>query len=696
MDNSENLGKYLQIFGQDIRLRILKILRDSGGSISFGNIKRAQQKSKDDTANISYHLNILKDSHYISSTEDGYILTQLGEKILEKLIDIGDIINDEKKTIKIRTSNYTFEPFDITKITEYLIIEAKMPEKLAKTIADEVKLKLSHSKVDYLTTPLIREVINGILVEKGYEDFRHKLTRLGLPPFEIRSLLNSQKFPDPNSFIKQLGNETSEQFLLLNILPRDLADLYLCGQISLLHIDTWALRPLSIQLSLPYLLEKTNYDIKKQVSKNKLNKIVFETIDFLKEIKRFFSEDVLLYRFTDIVPLLISKLNGENTEDFIYLLLKSLVQLNSSFSAGKSQITLDFSHQTSKLNNYDPSLINKFEQIVFSHLLSEEFNSNIHLNPLILYDSIELNSQNLQNSIIGQNIDNLSSINLLFYKNRNSDPLNNQLISIRNNYESHPDRHGTPILDKILINLPKIAVQSNQNDSIFLDLIDSTVISIFRLFDIKQNLIEKNLKKFHAWNYFKQDLFEKSKDLFKSESIKAISFFGLNEAILYHCGVEIDRIEQSRLFAKKVLTTIASKINEINQEKNENFVFCQPHFDSYLINRWNWENDNFFKKMKFFTTELVRPETQIEYSKQVSLFKEFQQIVGGGSLFKVNVHEQQNREDILEKVKHLLSSEIQFFCVASKENRYYNNFSNENGYLTRPDALYLNSKYFKE
>ena len=76
----------------------------------------------------------------------------------------------------------------------------------------------------------MREYINGILLEEGLEEFRHKLTRLGVPPYDTNKFFNDKSY-NPNQFIKKLGSEVSKQFLLLNLLPNDLADLYLSKKI---------------------------------------------------------------------------------------------------------------------------------------------------------------------------------------------------------------------------------------------------------------------------------------------------------------------------------------------------------------------------------------------------------------------------------------------------------------------------------
>jgi len=121
----------------------------------------------------------------IDSSEDGYSISSLGIKILNKILSIEQIINEKRKVKMIRTSKYSKEIFNVNKIEEYLIKEGEIEPSLARESAQEVEERLSKTNITYLTAPLMREYINGILLENGLEDVRHKLTRLGTPPYEV-------------------------------------------------------------------------------------------------------------------------------------------------------------------------------------------------------------------------------------------------------------------------------------------------------------------------------------------------------------------------------------------------------------------------------------------------------------------------------------------------------------------------------
>ena len=55
-----------------------------------------------------------------------------------------------------------------------------------------------------------------------------------------------------------------------------------------------------------------------------------------------------------------------------------------------------------------------------------------------------------------------------------------------------------------------------------------------------------------------------------------------HEAIINHCGLELDRVVASQSFALKILSLLKDLINEKNENENESFVLSQPHRDRYI------------------------------------------------------------------------------------------------------------------
>src|SRR4030042_1721455 len=184
-----------------------------------------------------------------------YYLTELGKMV----IDVADRV--EKKAHKprgmlVRTSHYTLEEFDANKIANSLIKEAKMPAELAQKTAKEAEKLLLKSKTKYLTAPLVREVVNALLVEKGLEEYRHKLTRLGMPVHEVTALIEAKDTAEGSAAIlAEAGKTVLREYTLLNVYPRDIADAQVSGAIHVNGLGTWLLKPNEVMHDLRFFFQ---------------------------------------------------------------------------------------------------------------------------------------------------------------------------------------------------------------------------------------------------------------------------------------------------------------------------------------------------------------------------------------------------------------------------------------------------------
>jgi 2-phosphoglycerate kinase len=94
-------------------------------------------------------------------------------------------------TLRVRTSRDTIESFDQTKIEKTLVVETGASEELARNIATDVHKELKRLHLEYLTAPIIREIVNTKLVEYGLETLRRRYTRLGIPVYNITNLIQN-------------------------------------------------------------------------------------------------------------------------------------------------------------------------------------------------------------------------------------------------------------------------------------------------------------------------------------------------------------------------------------------------------------------------------------------------------------------------------------------------------------------------
>ena len=132
----------------------------------------------------------------VSQLYDGIKTKEIKKIVHECLEDIDPEIANKylaSTQLKVRTSRDTIEAFDLSKIANTLIEETGASQETAFEIATETWKELKKLNVEYLTAPMIREMVNTKLIEYGLEDLRSRYTRLGIPVYNITSL--PRKYP---------------------------------------------------------------------------------------------------------------------------------------------------------------------------------------------------------------------------------------------------------------------------------------------------------------------------------------------------------------------------------------------------------------------------------------------------------------------------------------------------------------------
>lgn len=599
------LEDQLKVLGQKIRHDILKKLSSSETLLSYSQLKYKLKKVDPKVGNITFHINKLKDNGLIDLMDQGYKITDIGVEFLKSIINLENFINKQKNTIMIRTSRYTTEPFNLNKIKDYLINEGAMESYQADKIATIVKDRLSQTNIEYMTAPLMREYINAILLENDCEETRHRLTRLGTPPIEVNALLASPQFC-PSSFLKSLGSDISEQFLLLNLLPQNLSDLYLSRKIHLTHLNYWALRPHSIFLPETLMNELLPSEKKLHGTSSPVasaSRLIFFK-DMLNQLTEFFSQDIILGNFHGFIKPSFSR----HQPDTSYLdVLANIMTTSLDNSQG------NVNKYTLSLNKLEDQ--SNFESILcFLSRLKKASDLNASGLPLILFNS-SMNYSQLE--LVREEIEDLPRY--LMVNNKDFEAMTSSIVWIKKvGRDDESFIHEHIILDKIMINMNTLALNASKDDDKFLDEMEDLVQGIFSLYQRKVSLLNKSLSNSKRWNALIERLSLKTNSFNWSEGIKPISFFNLNQGIKHHCGIEFDRLKTSEKFTLKILKLMKNLIKEKNEEDGENFVLCQPHDD--LLE-------------KKFNSNMIRQDSGLSLERKINLFKRIEEQVEGGTIF---------------------------------------------------------------
>ena len=269
MSSPRRVRTIYSVIASPNRLDILRIL-NTKGPLSYSELKTlAGFKSKKESGKFAYHLRKLVKQTLISlnRAERKYTVTSLGRLVLNLTKQIEEQSMLESGKLYVRSSRQAMEEFNADKILQALVKEAGMPVELAQKIASETEARVYKFQTAYLTAPLIREIVNSILVEHGYEEYRHKLTRLGLPVADVAELIaKAGDSPDSmESILSTTSGKVFSEYSILTKIPRDVSDAHLSGDIHISNLGSWSLAPDSVYVDLN-LLYSNPYNLGNKIS----------------------------------------------------------------------------------------------------------------------------------------------------------------------------------------------------------------------------------------------------------------------------------------------------------------------------------------------------------------------------------------------------------------------------------------------
>jgi anaerobic ribonucleoside-triphosphate reductase len=171
---------------------------------------------------------------------------------------------------QVRTTDGHIVDYDRNRIVRQIVEETRLvetfygyvgaSEEQAQEIAREVEHRIHGMGLKNLSGPLIREIVNMILLEKGLVQYRNVCTRVGTPVFDAHLIDVGRGFEAHDNANLQENAETShkkkadkiskEQYLLQ--LPPDLADYHLSGEMHIHDLEYFGTRPFCQDWDLRY------------------------------------------------------------------------------------------------------------------------------------------------------------------------------------------------------------------------------------------------------------------------------------------------------------------------------------------------------------------------------------------------------------------------------------------------------------
>ena len=170
----------------------------------------------------------------------------------------------------VRTTDGHIIEWDRNRIAEQIKKETKLVEAFygyegaddatAQAIARQVEQRILSLGLKSLSGPLIREIMNITLLEKGMVQYRNVCTRVGTPVYDAHQIDVGKGFEAHDNANLQENAETShkkkadkiskEQYLLQ--LPPELADHHLSGEMHIHDLEYFGTRPFCQDWDLRY------------------------------------------------------------------------------------------------------------------------------------------------------------------------------------------------------------------------------------------------------------------------------------------------------------------------------------------------------------------------------------------------------------------------------------------------------------
>ena len=256
---SKRVRMIFSVMASPNRIDILRIL-NSKGPLTYSELKSlAGFKSKKESGKFAYHLRkLLRQSLVaLNKSERRYTITNLGKLVLSLARQIEERSIIESGKMYVRTSHESIEEFNSHKIIQSLVREGSLPLELAQKITEEVENRIYKYQTTYLTGSLIREMVNSVLLEHGHEEYRNKLARLGLPVFDVQEMISNLDNVDNGAegLLFNTGQRVFAEHLLTNILPKDVADSHLSGDLHITNPGIWSMIPDTIFVNVKELIE---------------------------------------------------------------------------------------------------------------------------------------------------------------------------------------------------------------------------------------------------------------------------------------------------------------------------------------------------------------------------------------------------------------------------------------------------------
>ncbi len=528
------------------RIDILRIL-NSKGPLTYSELKSlAGFRSKKESGKFAYHLRKLLRQSLIglNKAERRYAITNLGKLVLNLARQIEEKSIIESGKMYVRTSNQSIEEFNPHKIIQCLVRETNMSLEQSTKITEEAENKIYKTPTSYLTSSLIRNCVNNVLLEHGLEEQMNKLVRICIPIYDLNKKLNNNTGVLNNGINDVVIDISKSVFsdYLRNTFPKDILDMHFNGEIHLGDLGDWGISPDTIFIDIENILEKSIH----------LN-VQFPYLPHISKL-----DDVGI-----VLPLLVSIFQKEVSKEIV---LENVLKLFDGFSS-INDIPLTFANSLLKSSFSIHSLNSPFVTIVLPVKNNDDILLNVLSGYLMYLEKVSVLkfgilisfSDYLPNNIV-EMIAKITRLGGKISLSQSSVRSSKGVLKIHNG-------NNLPVisLHSLSLNLPHLAYQSNKDETYFRTKLALLLKPSLNAMVSKKDMIFDNIRKglLPAISNFLMFPQSGSTDIL-------INLTGLNESIFNILGYSDNRGEGIEI-VRKVINTANDVVSHFDKKNYDHF-----------------------------------------------------------------------------------------------------------------------------
>jgi len=674
-----------------VRLHILKLLTSKGPLPYTEIMYEAKLDPVRDAGKFVYHLKTLRKGGLVA-IEKGtkkYTITELGKILVDFSRDLEEYAAVKRGKLFVRTSKMTIEEFDRSKIARSLVNEAGMPQSIAGEIAAEAEERLLRFGTTYLTAPLVRELVNTILVERKLEEYRHKLTRLGLPVNDVTMLLRNagQKHLDSGWVEKSAGSAVTGEYVLLQSLTKPLADAHLSGRIHLEETESWVLKPSQFfHGPRPFF----HHGLPGSQPATSLESVLGAILKLVRVGEGQISGEQTFDHFNILLAPYIKGVPEQRVQESIRIFLQSL-NWDGFSNIQPPEVTLGLDRYLPENLKNQPAIgpngkkdgvygdfSQEAEEILRTLLacVVEIFGRNPVVNPALI---LKLPRETLGDP------DNLA---MMAYETSAKLSVPNYLIQDQNDHstvssegcvfspkEAELDMVQGPIIGTVIVNLPRAAYEASGRDEKLFQNVQAAAEEAVEALALRSAAVKDRIKEgllpLLAWETDGTPYYAPRR------ASAEVGLLGLSEAVKHHVHADLGE-KDSVGFAKKMIEAVRKSVGDSEPEGLRVRVGLHPSRNaSSRLAGIDAETFGFstikyqgLKKYPFYTDVPAVPLTQrMPFGARSGLEAEFQKLLDGGSILPLRLGPEAEASDLSSATRQLGKAGLRYFTYGALQYR---------------------------